>query len=202
VIKPLVTSPTDAVLLLTNTGESRYHELEATVRIHSSENTDMNFSYVYSKDRGDLNTLTSVYVPFEQPVIRPNAYANLPANVPHRVVCWGRFRVPWQVTISPVVDVHEGFPYSAVDVLQNYVGTPNSRRFPTFFSLDLKLAKDFGISFLPWTKKHKFRGAIQIFNLTNHANFRDVFSNVASPFFGNLLGNQHRFYNVSLDIIY
>jgi hypothetical protein len=202
VINPLVNSPSDAVLLLTNTGQSRYHELEATVRVHPSENADMNFSYVYSKARGDLNTLTSVYVPFEQPVIQPNFYANLPSNVPHRVVSWGRFRIPWQVTISPVVDVHQGFPYSSIDVLQNYVGNPNTRRFPTFFSLDVKLTKDFGISFLPWLKRHKFRGALQIFNLTNHANFRDVFNNVASPYFGNFAGNQHRFYNLSLDIVY
>ena len=202
VISPLVNSPTDAVLLLTNTGQSRYHELEATVRVHQSENVDMNFSYVYSKARGDLNTLTSVYVPFEEPVIQPNFYANLPSNVPHRVVSWGRFRLPWKVTISPLVDVHQGFPYSAIDVLQNYVGNPNTRRFPTFFSLDVKLTKDFGISFLPWLKRHKFRGSIEIFNLTNHANFRDVFNNVTSPFFGNFAGNQHRFFNVSLDIVY
>ena len=202
VINPLFNPPDDAVLLLTNTGQSRYHELEFTVRVHSGEHADMNFSYVYSKARGDLNTLASLYVPFEQPVIRPNFYANLPANVPHRFVAWGRFRAPWQVTISPVVDFHQGFPYSAIDVLQNYVENPNTRRFPTFFSIDLKLTKDFRASFIPWLKKHKLRGAIQIFNITNHANYRDVFNNVASPYFGNFAGIQHRFYGLSLDVVY
>jgi hypothetical protein len=122
--------------------------------------------------------------------------------VPNRLVAWGRFKFPWKITASPILDVHSGFPYSAIDVVQNYMGTPNSLRFPTFASLDLQLSKDFHLLWIPWAKKHLFRGSLRIFNITNHGNFRDVYNNVVSPFFGQLAGLQHRSYDVALDIIY
>ena len=57
--------------------------------------------------------------------------------------------MPWEITVSPVVDVHSGLPYSEVDTFQNYVGTPNAERFPTFFSLDLKVYREFELSSCP-----------------------------------------------------
>jgi hypothetical protein len=192
----------DPVLLLTNTGAARYDEFESTVRIRASEKADVSASYVHSLGRGDLNSLSDVFVPFEQPVIRPNVYANLPAHIPNRLVMWGRFKIPWKITASPVFDIHTGFPYSMVDVRQNYVGTPNSRRFPTFASLDLEMSKDFRIKFLPWVRNHTLRGALRIFNVTNHFNPRDVYSSIASPFFGHFAGLQHRSYDSSLSFIY
>jgi hypothetical protein len=194
--------PFRPALLLSNIGGSRYHEFESTIRIRPREGADLNISYVQSRARGDINTLSQIFVPFEQPVIRPNFIANLPANVPHRLVAWGGFKIPWQASITPLIDLHSGFPYSAVDTLQNYVGQPNSLRMPTFFSLDLKLTKDFRLPFVPVLKKHKLRGGFQIFNVTNHSNPRDVFNNVTSPFFGHFVGFQHRFYDASVDIVY
>ncbi len=202
VVDPRLTSPTTALLLLSNTGRSRYHEVESTLRYRPGSNADLNFSYVYSRARGDLNTLSMLYVPFEQPVIRPDFFGNLPSDIPQRVVAWGRFRLPRRMTVSPLFDVHSGFPYSVFDVQQNYAGSPNRLRFPTFLSLDLKLMKDFRFPLIPWLKSHMLRGELQIFNVTNHQNPRDVFSNLASPFFGDFVGFQHRTYDLSVDVIY
>jgi hypothetical protein len=193
---------TDPALVLTNTGGLRYHEFEATLRLRASEWADMNVSYVRSLARGDLNTLTDIYVPFERPVIRPNLFADLGTNIPHRLVTWGRLKLPREMTASPLLDVHSGFPYSNLDELQNYVGAPNSRRFPLFVSLDVRFTKDFRVPVMSWLKKHKFRIDFTIFNITNHANPRDVYSNVASPFFGSFAGFQHRLYDLSFDIVY
>jgi hypothetical protein len=190
------------ILLLTNTGNSRYYELESTLRFQPSESSDVNVSYVHSQGRGDLNTLNQLYVPFEQPVIRPNFFGNLNSDIPNRVVAWGRFPLPWRVTASPVLDVHTGFPYSVVDVFQNYVGAPNTQRFPYLLSIDLKLSKDFTLPFIPWVKRHKFRGAIAVYNITNHANPRDIYSNISSPNFGHFVGFQHRLYETWFDIVY
>ncbi len=201
-VDPQILSPNDAVLLLSNRGGSRYHELEATLRVRPSEKANINISYVNSRARGDLNTLSSVYVPYEGPVIRPNSIATLPTNVPHRLVAWGRFKVPWKVTVSPLLDWHSGFPYSTFDVLQNYVGSPNSRRFPAFLSLDLQVTKDSRIPLLPWVRNHTVRSSIRAYNLTNHGNFRDVYNNVASPLFGDYAGIQHRFFALGVDIVY
>jgi hypothetical protein len=202
IVEPLPLRSSGPALLLTNTGGSRYHELEGTLRARLRESADFNISYVHSLGRGDLNTLSSLYIPFEQPVIRPNFFSDLPTNVPHRVVTWGRVKIPWKITASPILDIHTGFPYSAVDVLQNYVGTPDTLRFPTFVSLDMQLSKDFHLILIPWAKKHMFRGSLRIFNVTNHGNFRDVYNNISSPFFGQFAGFQHRSYDVALDIIY
>jgi carboxypeptidase family protein len=190
------------VLLLSNTGGSRYHEFESTLRIRPRENADINFSYVHSTARGDLNTIGQIFVPFEQPVIRPNVFADLPANVPNRVITWGQFKIPWQITASPIFDVHSGFPYSSLDVLENYVGRPNGLRFPYFASLDLKLSKDFSLPLFHWLKTHKFRGAIAVYNVTDHSNPRDVFNNLASPFYGHFVGFQHRSVETWFDVIY
>jgi len=202
IINPLSLPGTAPVLLLTNTGASRYHELESTVRFHKGERSDLSVSYIYSLARSDSNTLSQVYVPFEQPVIRPDTYGTSPANVPHRVVTWGRFQMPWELTATPLFDVHTGFPYSNYDVLQNYVGAVNSQRFPTFLSLDLKLSKDFAVPYIGQLKNHKFRLGVAVFNLTNHLNPLDVYSNIASPFFNHFVGFQHRVFDASFDIVY
>lgn len=201
-VNPQLVSPTSGLLLLSNLGGSRYHEFEATLRVRPSDKADLNISYVNSQARGDLNTMGSVYVPYEQPVINPNLFGTLPTNVPDRVIVWGRFKLPKRFIVSPVLDWHSGFPYSLFDELQNYVGPPNSRRFPTFVSLDTNVSKDFRIPFIPWLSKHTLRGSVRIFNVTNHQNFRDVYSTVTSPSFGTYAGLEHRFYDLSLDVLY
>ncbi len=202
IIDPLNQAGTPPTLLLSNTGGSHYHEFETTLRYRPGERMDLNFSYVYSLARGDLNTLGNIYVPFEQPVIRPDVFATLPANVPHRFITWGRIGLPAEVTVSPVLDIHSGFPWSVLNDLQNYVGTPNSQRLPTFASLDLRITKDFRIAGLPWLKNHKLRFGFAIFNVTNHANPRDVYNVNTSPFFRTFQGFQHRFFDASFDIVY
>jgi hypothetical protein len=202
IVNPSTDLAAGPALLLTDQGASRYQELESTVHYRRSESSEWNFSYVYSVARGDLNTLAEIYVPFEQPVIRPNAYANLPSDTPQRAVTWGRFKTHvWGISAGPVIDLHSGLPYAPLDVLQDYVGQPNSVRFPHFFSVDLKLSKEFHLP-LPWLRNHVMRGEFTTFNLTNHANPRDVYNNTASPFFDHFAGNQHRFFDTGLDVIY
>jgi hypothetical protein len=176
------------------TGDAHYHEFEATLHFQPVHHADMNVSYIWSRARGDLNTVSNIFLPFEQPVIRPNVSGILPSDVPSRVVGWGVFHLPWSLTVSPVVDVHTGFPYSNIDVLQNYTAVPNGQRFPTFFSLDAQAYRDFHLH-LPFTEqghRHKVRVGLYSINLTNHGNFHDVYNNVSSPFFGQFTGFQRR----------
>jgi hypothetical protein len=202
ITNPLIDQSGVPLLELSNTGATRYHAFESTLRIHARASTDLNISYVHSLSRGDLNSLADVYVPFEEPVIRRNFFANLPSNIPDRLVAWGRFNIPWKIVASPVMDIHSGFPYSAIDERQNYVGAPNSLRFPTFASLDLEMYKEFRISFVPWVRNHTLRGILRIYNVTNHQNLRDVYNNITSPYFGHFAGFQHRFYDTALSFVY
>jgi hypothetical protein len=180
----------NSFLGLANTGSSHYREVEGTVRFSLRERDQVNASYIWSRTRGDLNNLSAVLIPFEQPVIRPNVYGISPYDIPNRFVSWGIFAVPWKMTFSPLVDVHTGQPYSKVDVLQNYVGVPNGERFGTYFSLDVKLYREFRIPYLGTKsgKAHHVRLGFYSTNVTNHHNFHDVFNNVTAPNFGQFAG--------------
>ena len=202
VVGPEQSPGANPMLLMTNNGASHYHEFEATLRVRPSERADLNISFVRSTTRGDLNALSDVFIPFEQPIIRTNSFTDLPSHVPNRFVAWGVFKIPWKMTASPVLDVHTGFPYSEVDELQNYVGQPDGYRLPTLAAVDLRLTRDFRISFLPWLKNHKVRGHLAIYNITNHENPRDIYNNIASPNFGRFAGLQDRMCSGGVDVVY
>lgn len=188
---------------LTNTGSSHYRELEATVHYDFREHNQVNASYIWSRSRGDLNTLSNVYIPFAPPVIRPDVYSILPSDVPNRLIAWGIFALPWNLTFSPLVDVHSGYPYSPIDVQQQYVGTPNGQRFPQFFSLDLKLYRLFRVPFLKGKngKGHHIRLGVYTLNITNHGNFNAVYNNVTSPKFGQFVGFLYRHEGTIIDFV-
>jgi hypothetical protein len=192
-----------SLLGLANTGGSRYQEFEATLHYQLSERSEFNVSYVRSEARGDLNPLSDVFVPFEQPVIRPDFIGTLAQDVPNRVIGWGAFALPWKLTVSPVVDFHSGLPYSQVDAFQNYVGTPNDQRFPGFFSLDVKVYREFQLHlpFLGTLKKQKFRIGAYSLNFTNHLNPLEIYNNVTSPYFGHFAGFQHRVDGLVIDLV-
>jgi hypothetical protein len=156
------------------------------------ERSQVSAAYIRSSTRGELNALTSLFVPFEEPVIRPNANTWLTSDVPNRFVSSGILQLPWHVTVSPVVDVHTGLRYSDVDSLQVYVGTPNSHRFPTYFSLDMKIYREFRLPGPSRLKNHSVRLGIYSLNITNHQNAHDVINSIASPDFGHFVGFQHR----------
>src|SRR5260370_25118455 len=107
----------DGLLGLFNTGTANYHEFEATLHFRPVRHADLNISYVWSRARGDLNTVSNIFLPFQQPVIRPNVSGVLSQDVPNRVVTWGIFHLPVALSVMPVFDVHTGLPTSNVNLL-------------------------------------------------------------------------------------
>jgi hypothetical protein len=186
---------------LANTGSQHYFEVEATVNYRLSEKHVLSASYIHSYAHGDLNAVSSIYVPFESAIIHPNVTGILPSNIPDRLVAWGIFSLPWKLKIAPVVDYHTGLPYSVIDSLQNYVGIPNSQRFPNFFALDVKFYKEFHVhlKFKKIEENRTLRLGVYALNLTNHANPLDVFNNNTSPIFGEFDGLQHRLYGLVIE---
>lgn len=204
VLNPFTGAPgANSYLGLTNTGSSRYREFASTLRFAIHEHNEVNASYVWSRTRGDLNNLSDVMIPFLQPVIRPNVYGILPSDVPQRVITWGVFSLPKKLIFSPILDVHSGYPYSDVDVLQNYVGTPNGKKFATYLSLDVKIYRNFKVPFLGAKsgKIHHFRLGFYSLNVTNHANFNAVYNNVTAPNFGQFVGFLDRRDGAVIDFI-
>jgi hypothetical protein len=100
--------------------------------------------------------------------------------------------------------MHSGFAYSNIDVLQDYVGVPNGQRFPTYYSLDVKVYRDFPIHIpfkeKPTGKVRKIRLGVYSLDVTNRHNPHDVFNNISSPMFGQFDGFQRRFTGLALSL--
>jgi len=173
-------APAANQLRLLNEGRSLYREFQIVTRFRFQEGRNIFLSYVRSQSRGDLNDYNTYFGNLRNPVIRPNEYGRQNFDAPNRLLFWGDFALPHQIVISPVVEYRNGFPYSALNEQQDFVGARNSAgRFPHAFTLDVLIMKGLAIPFKG--KKYHGRAGITFFNVTNHFNPRDVQTNIASP---------------------
>src|SRR5215831_5713000 len=198
VVEPLQSANEGSVLLLSNSGLSRYREFHVTTRFHTSEGNELVASYVRSAATGDLNDFNSFFGNFQNPIIRPNERAHLPYDAPNRFLFWGNFKAKWGVRIAPVLDVRQGFPYSVIDQDRNFVGPRNSKRYPNFAALDLQVTKAFSLP--EKLDKYRIRGGFKIFNITNHFNPRDVQNNLDSVNFGTFYNGVGRMFALKFAI--
>jgi hypothetical protein len=204
VLNPILplTAGASGFLVLQNTGSANYRQAQIIARYRPTKRNEVNISYAWSRARGDLNTLSDTFLPVQEPVIRPNAYGIRPSDVPNRVIAWGYITLPKKFIFSPVADLHSGFPYSNVNVDQNYAGVPNGLRFPVYFSLDVKLTREFTVH-MPFRENAKRRKiSIGIFSqdVTNRLNPHDVFNTFSSPLFGVFDGFQRRLTGLDINL--
>jgi hypothetical protein len=193
ILNPLNSATASSVLLLSNSGSSRYREFQVTTRYRFRKNDDLVASYVHSSAIGDLNDFNSYFGNFENPIIRPNERSRLPYDAPNRFLFWGEFSVKYGVSVAPVFDVRSGFPYSVIDQDRNFVGARNlAGRFPTFVALDLQALKT--IALPNRLEKYRLRVGAKVFNVTNHFNPRDFQNNVASANFGSFYNGVGRMF--------
>lgn len=166
-------------LRLSSTGTSRYRELESTVRYLAGDRRDLTLSYVWSRGTGDLNTYDQFYGNLRNPIVRANEHNLTPTDVPHRLLLRGTIGLPGRWDATPVLELRSGFPWSAVDEFQDFVGPRNrAGRLPAVRTLDITLAR-------PWRLgRYRFRGGLRIYNVFGAAAHRDIQANVTSPFYG------------------
>jgi len=164
-------------------GESKYWELETTGRFLASEHRDLSVSYVRSHSTRDLNDFDQFFGNFRNPIIRPNENSLSPTDVPNRLIVRGSIGLAGQWVLSPLYEWRTGFPWSAVNEFQDFVGPRNhSGRLPTVSTLDFTLVR-------PWRfRKYRFSAGLKIYNLFDTGDERDVQSNITSPDYG-------KFYN-------
>jgi hypothetical protein len=165
--------------------------------VRVGEKQELLFSYIRSKGRGDLNDFASFVGTFPVPIVRPNQYGNLPADLPNRFLAWGVLNFPAKFQVSPVVEYRSGFPYSSIDEARQYVGVPNESRYPRFLSIDSRFSKDVQIN-----PKYGVRLAVSAFNLTNHFNPEVVHNNVADPAYGYFFGHRGRRFTLDFDFLF
>jgi hypothetical protein len=166
-------------LWLSNLGESRHREIESTVRFIGGPRRDLTLSYVWSRGTADLNAYDQFFGNFRNPIIRPNEHGPSPADVRHRLLLRGIIGLPGQWDLSPVLELRSGFPWSAVDDFQDFVGPRNrTGRLPAVRTLDFSLVR-------PWRfRKYSFRAGLRVFNAFGDTGYRDMQTHVNSPHYG------------------
>jgi hypothetical protein len=175
--------PASGTAQLDSTGESQYREVQVSVRQTWSEDAQLFISYVHASNRGDTNDFGTLFTNLDAPFLEPNSTAVTLSDVPDRLRAWATVGLPRRIVVSPSVDWRTGFPYSNQDQYRHYVGEPNSERFPAYFAVDLTAFKTFDLF------GRKMDLGLQVFNLTNHFNPRDVISVVQSSRYGELTNN-------------
>lgn len=187
-------------IVLNGDGKARYRQVEVTARFTWKAGQQIIASFTNSRAEGNLNVYDAFLGSFPVPLVRPNVYSNLPADIPNRVVIWGNFESHLaNINLLPIVEFRNGFPYARLDAMQNYVGVPYSdaTRFPNFFSADMRFMRDFKV-----TAKYTVRLSLTSFNMTNHFNALAVHANIADPQSGIFFGNYPRRYRGDFEIVY
>jgi len=175
------TGPGGALLSLANHGRDFYQEFQITGR-YQIHRQILNASYVRSKASGDLNDFNQFFGNDPVAVIQPNGRGRLSFDAPNRFLTWGEFAAPGKLIVTPVFDLHTGFPYSIENQLREFVGPRNAERFQRFNSLDLQVLREFRLPF--HGKERKVKLGFGVFNLFNHFNPRDVQNDLDSYRFG------------------
>ena len=169
---PLVSGP----LRVDSTGTSSYRELQLSGRRVLPHDQQIFVSYVRSSAIGELNEAATQTI--DSPLLEPGGRARSSNDARNRILAWGTVNLPFRTVISPAAEWHSGFTYSGRTSRYTYAGAPNSRTFPAFFSLDTVTYKTITV--------HGFNVdlGVQVFNVTNHWNPRDVFPVVGDPGYG------------------
>jgi outer membrane receptor protein involved in Fe transport len=161
-------------LMFDNSGKSSYRALELTFDRPIRTNLRFLASYIYS----DAKARPSLSLDFPDPALERIDTSVTDWNTRHRFVSWGYFPIPWKLSGSYSVEARSGFPYSAVDVLNNIVGGYNSRTMPVHFVTNVSAEKEIPIPF-----KRRIALRVGVTNLFNRFNPRFVDPNTSSPNF-------------------
>jgi len=181
-------------IVLDSTGKSLYREVSlwsefrrGLVRVAGS--------YVWSMARGDLNSLDAFFGAFRNPIIQPNEYGPTGLDVPHRIIAWSSVPGPMGFTFSNTIEFRSGFPYSAVDDYQQYVGQANSRRFPNVVTANLNVFHDVKLG------SHVIRLIGRMYNVLNTFNPLEVQTYTSAPDFGRFYSTVERRFALDFDLL-
>jgi hypothetical protein len=171
--------PARGALVLSSTGESKYWEIETTGRYLANERRDLTVSYVHSKSTRDLNAYDDFYGNFRDPIIRANENSLSSTDVPHRVIVRGMLGLPGRWVFAPIYEWRTGFPWSAVNEFQDFVGPRNETgRLPRVSTFDFSLTRPFRF------KKYRFTAGVRAYNVFSTGDERDVQTNITAPDYG------------------
>ena len=178
----------------------RYDAFEVTVRRTFASQYEWVAGYTRSSARSDAVVDFSL----ENPIFGPQGPGPFAWDTPHRFLTWGWAPVPrrhlpgWlrrivgETNLSYLVEYRTGFPFTLVDDEGHIFGPPNSRRFPSYFNINLHLERKFRLLHYLWAWR------FGINNITASENPNSVNTNVDSPAFLQYGRGQARAFSVRL----
>jgi hypothetical protein len=191
----VIPDPLAGELRLTNDGTSSYRELEATTRYMGGARRDLTVSYVWARGTADLNNYDQFFGNLRNPIIRENANNLIPTDVRHRVLVRGTFGLMGKWDFAPVLEIRSGFPWSAVNEFQDFVGERNrAGRLPVVSTLDFTITRPFRF------KNQRVRAGLKFYNILGASADRDVQHNVTSPDYGSFFNPIERSFGFTIDI--
>lgn len=183
---PPGSSPLSTNFLLQNTRQDHYDALQISLRKNFHQTYSVTAAYTRSKARS--NQVFDFNV--DNPIYTQQLPGPFPWDAPNRFLTTGI--VPGGVPLLKHVDIEysaearTGFPFYVVNSQQQLVERPGSRRFPTFFSLNLFLEKRFDFHGRHWAVRAGFD------DITGRQNPAQVNNNVDSPGFLTFGALDHR----------
>lgn len=165
--------------LLTNARQDHYSSEEIDARRQFASGYTVFVSYTHSS----AHTNAAInYWPTPSP-LGPQQSGPLAWDTPNRVISWGWLPVPiaklrkrWDFVY--LIDWHTGFPYTAVNAVDQVVGAAGAYRFPNYVDFSPGLEWKFHFRGQYWG----LRGVME--NATDSPNSLVVSNNVDSPAFG------------------
>jgi len=171
------------IFSLSNLRADRYHSLEFTIRQAFAGQFEWMASYVRSSAVSTAVFNQNVDLPFNV----SNNFGPMPWDSPNRFLSWAYLPLPWKKwSISYLLDVRSGFPFSVQDAAGNLIGPANSFRFPLNLDLNLHIERRFEF------RGHRFALRVGANNLTNHKNPTGVYNTLGAPQFMQFLGDEGR----------
>lgn len=181
---------TGGALVLESRGRARYRETEVTMRLGRTEQRQASVAYVRSHARSHLNLYDLYFGNFRHPIVRTDEYTLAPADAPNRLLVRGitPFREKWM--LSALLEVRDGFPYSAIDERQRFVGSRNhAGRFPPLRTLDVSAIRRVTL------RGRAVQIGVRVYHVLDTFHPRDVQNNIASPAFGTFYNSIYRRYS-------
>jgi hypothetical protein len=167
---------------LLNDREDHYEAFRITVQRAFKGNYQVLASY--TRSRAHSNAVLDPNI--DNPVFGLQAGGPLSWDAPNHFISWGWMPLVKKFDLAYSLEWRDGFPFNVVNQQQRLVGTPNSHRFPAYFSLNPHIERRFTLFSYYVALRAGFN------NVTNRKNPTVVNNNVDSPQFLTFGGTQHR----------
>jgi hypothetical protein len=188
-----------AVYVLQNIRKDKYDAATLSVKRTFKGKYEWFLGYTRSSARTNAAVDYSLLNPiFSSQMAGPFAW-----DTPNRIHMWGWLPVPAahapllnfltrNTTAAYLVEYRTGFPFSVVDQQSFLIGSPNDRRYPDYFSINLHFERQFRAIHYLWAWRFGFD------NLTNNGNPNAVNNVFGTPQFLTYARGQSRAFSVRL----